>query len=376
MIRRIWMRIILLLALAIIPATLLQFKLQKESVDIVYDLADSTGVRQVLDQYLSEIKDEARLRPELEESLRDEFIRTMDVKRSVESFFMARATIDDHLRVQTIVIVVVALLISILGSLWISRGIVKHVDGLMKERERSQAKLRDLESLQSWQRIARTLVHELRAPLTPIQLIASDLDVKFNDLDHETLGTYLHSAQRLLNEQVRSIEGMISSFTAFGRLPQPELQFGTLGEQIASFAANYVSAFGTGVTFDWQLLAIDPPVMLDPKLIRDLLFNLVKNAAEANGGQTKVTFQLIEAPGQVYCLISNTGAPIPPDLSKKLFEPYVSSKIGSESSNMGLGLTICRKIALDHGGDLVLVSNGDLDPVTFRLELPRSNTES
>lgn len=376
MIRRIWMRIILLLALAIVPATLLQLKLQKETVDIVYDLADSTGVRQVLDQYLSEIKDQARLRPELEEALRGEFMHTMDVKRSVESFFMARATIDDHLRVQSIVIVVVALLISILGSLWISRGIVKHVEGLMKERERSQAKLRDLESLQSWQRIARTLVHELRAPLTPIQLIASDLNAKFNDLDHETLGTYLHSAQRLLNEQVRSIENMISSFTAFGRLPPPELQSGTLGDQVASFVTHYGSSFGGGVKVNLEPPANDPLVMLDPKLIRDLLYNLVKNAAEANSGQTKVTFQLIEAPSQVCCLISNTGTAIPPGLSKKLFEPYISSKSGSESNNMGLGLTICRKIALDHDGDLLLVNNGDQGPVTFRLELPRAKMES
>ncbi len=376
MIRRIWMRIILLLALAIVPATLLQFKLQKESVEIVYDLADSTGVRQVLDQCLSEIKDQARLRPELEEALRGEFRRTMDVKRSVESFFMARTTIDDHLRIQTIVIVVFALLISILGSLWISRGIVKHVEGLMEERERSQAKLRDLESLQSWQRIARTLVHELRAPLTPIQLIASDLEAKFNHLDHETLGEYLNSAQRLLNEQVRSIESMMSSFTAFGRLPPPELQSSTLGEQVASFVTNYGSAFGGGVSVNLERPAFDPSLMLDPKLIRDLLYNVVKNAAEANSGQTNVTLQLIEAPGQVCCLISNTGAAIPPDLSKKLFEPYVSSKAGSESNNMGIGLTICRKIALDHGGDLVLVNNGDRGPVTFRLELPRAKMES
>lgn len=376
MIRRIWIRIIWLLTLAVVPATLLQLHLQKESVDIVYDLADSTGVRQTLDQCLSQIKEAAKARPELEESLRGEFMRTMDVKRGVESFFMARSSIDQHLRLQTAVIVVTALLISIFGSLWISRGIVKHVHSLMTERERAQAKIRDLESLKSWQRIARTLVHELRAPLTPIQLIASDLDAKFDNLDHEALGTYLRGAQSLLNDQVRSIEAMISSFTAFGRLPPPELQPCKMAEQVKNFVTQYDAAFGSGVSLDCEIPASDPSVLLDPKLFRDLLYNLVKNAVEANHGETRITFQISESPEHAFCLIKNTGVPIPGDLSEKLFEPYVSSKAGSDSSNMGLGLTICRKTALDHGGDLRLVNHGVKGSVTFKLELPRANMES
>ncbi len=370
MIRRIWIRIFFLLAIAVVPATLLQLKLQKDSVGVVYNLVEGTGVRETLDQFLALIKAEAQRNPQLESTLREEFGRITAVKRSLESFFYARPTIDEHLRTQTSLIIVATLLISILGSLIISRGIVRHVQILMTERERAQAKLRDLDTLKNWQAIARMLVHELRAPMTPIKMISSDLDIKFRNLDHQSFETYLSSAQKLLGEQVQSIESMISAFTTFGRLPPPELQLSTLDDQVKSFCDQYSSAFGPDVKINFNRSQSNESAKIDPKLIRDLFFNLVKNAVEANQGKTQVSFTVSSDKDHVICLISNTGLPIANELSGKLFEPYVSSKAGNNDANMGLGLTICRKIALDHGGDLILLSNGTSGPVTFKLEIP------
>jgi signal transduction histidine kinase len=374
-IRRIWVRIILLLALAVVPSTLLQLSLQKDSVDIVYNLADDTGVRDVLDRYLDRLKHSAIDRPDQEASLRDEFARVVEVKRSVESLFIARSAIDDQLQLQTAIIVAAVLFVSVLGSVLISRGIVDHVHLLIADRERTMGKLRDLESLQRWQQVARTLVHELRAPLTPIQLIASDLGAKFHDLDDTQLERYLQSAQTLLSEQVRSIEAMIGSFTTFGRLPAPEFAKTSLGLQVDLFVASYRSAFGHGVSFQWDDPDNDPPVMLDAKLIRDVLFNLVKNAAEANGGETQIKLHLSSDGESVACHIANTGVSIPDSVSKSLFEPYVSTKAGGESGNMGLGLAISKKIALDHGGDLVLSNPGSDGIVEFKLTIPRMKAE-
>jgi signal transduction histidine kinase len=369
-IKRIWIRIFALIALAVLPATLLQLKLQKDSLGVAYDLVDGTGVRETLDQYLALIKIEAQNNPANESALRQEFSKVVAVKRSLEAFFYAHSSIDKQLSSQALAIITVTLLISIFGSLWISKGIVEYVQTLMLEREKARSKLRDLDTLKNWQSIARMLVHELRAPLTPIKMISSDLEIKFQRLDHLGFEMYLSHAQKLLSEQVRSIEEMISSFTAFGRLPEPELEALGLGDQVKEFCEQYSGAFGPYVSLEYVDRSSNQRALLDKKLFRDLLFNLTKNASESNDLKTNISFEILIDHQLAICLVRNTGKPIPKDLSMKMFEPYVSSKAATNSVNMGLGLTICKKIALDHGGDLSLAHDGTQGPVVFKFEVP------
>lgn len=360
----------ILLSLAVLPATLLQLKLQHDSVGLVYNLFETSNMTPTLDQFLSRLKEDAKENPEKEQLLKTQFREVFEVKRTLESFFLMRSSIENHLRWQTIYITVGILLISILGSLLISHGIVRQVKQLIKDRERAHAKVRDLNALQNWQAVARTLVHELRAPITPIKLISSDLERKFQNLSREEFAKYLIDAQRLMNEQVQSIESMMAGFTKFGRLPPPELAPASLPKFVTEFCSNYNEAFGDQVNILAAPFPDDISANIDAKLLRDLLFNLCKNAAEANAGQTSITLVLSSAEGVAHLQVRNIGRPIPEELKEKLFEPYTSSKLGAESSNMGLGLTISKKIALDHGGDLILMDDGRKGEVVFRLELP------
>lgn len=370
MIRGIWLRITFLLALAIIPATLLQLKLQKDSVAIMYELFESSDIRVALDQYLEQIREIAQENPEKEAFYRAKFGQVSLVKRALESFFMARNSIDEHLRFQMILIIVVTLITSLLGSLLISRGIIRQVKSLMDEREKSNAKLRDLNVLKNWQGVARMLVHELRAPLTPIKLIATDLERKFQTLSTEEFSNYLPDAQRLMNEQIQSIESMITGFTEFGRLPAPVLERTSIQKILGDFDATYGMSFGERVHLQADLSGVDAFAHLDPKLIRDLLFNLCKNAVEANSGKTNITIKTTSTDRAIFIRIQNTGAAIPESIRSQLFEPYASTKLGADSKNMGLGLTISRKIALDHGGDLTLLDLPSDCGVAFQLEIP------
>ncbi|RYZ48489.1 MAG: hypothetical protein EOP07_25720, partial [Proteobacteria bacterium] len=179
MIRDIWLRIAALLALAVFPIMFLQLKLQQDSVALVYSLADKTEIRPTLDESLKQLRESARALPEKEAEYKAAFQKTLETKRSLEEFFLAQSSIDRDIRTQTVIITLLVLAISLLGSVWISRGIVRRVQTLINERERAASKLRDLKSLQNWQGVAKILVHELRAPLTPIKLVTTDLDHQY-----------------------------------------------------------------------------------------------------------------------------------------------------------------------------------------------------
>jgi nitrogen fixation/metabolism regulation signal transduction histidine kinase len=269
-------------------------------------------------------------------------------------------------------ITALVLLVSLLGSLLISRGIVARVSRLMEEQQRAAAKLRDLSALKNWQAVARVLVHELKAPVTPIKLIATDLERKYNSLTPEAFGRYVEDAQKLLAEQVVAIETMIEGFTRFGRLPAPNRRRTNLADFLRDFSSNYGEAFGPGVRLSVTSMAHDMLVDMDAKLMRDLLFNLCKNAGEANHGDTEITMAMtISTTGSGASVeVRNTGAIISEELQDSVFEPYVSTKHDLEKSNMGLGLTIAKKIALDHGGDLILVRDKTFAGTIFRMDLP------
>lgn len=365
MIRDIWLRIAALLALAVFPIMFLQLKLQQDSVALVYSLADKTEIRPTLDESLKQLRESARALPEKEAEYKAAFQKTLETKRSLEEFFLAQSSIDRDIRTQTVIITLLVLAISLLGSVWISRGIVRRVQTLINERERAASKLRDLKSLQNWQGVAKILVHELRAPLTPIKLVTTDLDHQYRSMSGEAFGAYLKDAQKLMNEQIEAIETMISGFTAFGKLPIADLKLNSMNQLIRDFLENYARSFGEGVSIRFEPPEGEVMASLDAKLLRDLFYNIAKNAVEANAGKTDIDFHLSQDENILILTIRNSGVPIPPSVAETLFDPYVSTK---SAANMGLGLAISRKIAFDHQGDLRLIPSAS--GAVFQLEIP------
>lgn len=367
MIRDIWLRIALLLALAVMPILLIQLRLQEESLSLVYDLADRTGIRDSIDQHLGLLREEARLHPESEADYKQAFLKLTETKKSLEAFFFAKDSILRDFLSQTIAITLSVLTLFLLGSFAISRSIVKRVQVLIDEREKAAFKLRELQALESWQKVAKVLVHELRAPMTPIKLVATDLCHQYQRMSPEKFETYLQGAQKLMNDEVKAIETMIESFTAFAKLPNPEFKDASLTDFLQDFAKVYQNSFGEKVRLVLELDEGPSLASFDPKLLRDLFYNLCKNAAEANLFETRITLRWKKLSDAHVIILHNTGRPIPKALSQSLFDPYVSTKTGS---NLGLGLAISRKIAFDHGGDLVLEESSETNGVSFRLELP------
>lgn len=378
MVKQIWLRIAVLLTASLLPITMVFLKLQTDSVQLVFTLADQTNIRTAIDTCLSQLRRAAKENPERTTEYRGLFDQVGAVKRGVEEFFLARSSIGDDFRMQAVYIAVIVLGLSVLISSAIARTIVKRFRWLLAEQERAQRKIQDHSSLKQWQTVARTLVHELRAPITPIKLIATDIDRKFQAMNPEQFKAYLAKAQEMLIDQVSAIERMITGFTQFGKLPSPVTKATSWREFLVQFQRQYDGAFGPNVS-----LQLDPfthedlEVELDANLLGNLIFNVCRNAAEANGGSTNITLKSAIGDGRriVVLEIHNSGRSIPPNIASRIFEPYVSGNSDSDSVNMGLGLTIARKIAMDHGGDLRLWQE-ETSGVTFILELPLMSSDS
>lgn len=166
---------------------------------------------------------------------------------------------------------------------------------------------------------------------------------------------------------------MIETFAKFGKLPKPHPQKVELLVFGDDLRVRYLDIFHQQITMTVNVLAA-PNITgyFDPKLMRDLLFNLIKNAVEANGQKTiTITITLTANKSDISFIVNNSGITIPVDIAPQIFDPYISNKQATGSKlNMGLGLTIAQKIAGDHQGALWLETNDPQQGVTFICRLP------
>jgi two-component system, NtrC family, nitrogen regulation sensor histidine kinase NtrY len=217
----------------------------------------------------------------------------------------------------------------------------------------------------AWREVARRLAHEIKNPLTPIQLCAERLRRYF--------ASGPSSAQALVDEctstiigEVESLKGLVDEFSQFARMPSPRTVPQDLGRLIADTLALYNGIF-TDVRIERRFADGMPPVRLDPEQMRRVIINLVDNAIEAmeRKGVILVETQHDAANGLARIVIADDGPGIPPAEREKLFLPYYSTK----RRGSGLGLAIVRRIVAEHGGTIDV---GDNLPrgTRFTVELP------
>lgn len=223
----------------------------------------------------------------------------------------------------------------------------------------------------AWSDMARRLAHEIKNPLTPIQLSAERLQAKLSsELDSsakQLLDRYTHT----IVQQVEAMKKMVNSFTEYARPPNPRpqsIQFNQLlSEVIALYEENK-----HGVAFKLEFAPQLPNIYADPIRIRQLLHNLIKNAYEAAGenGWVKIATCLTEERGNEYLqmLVQDSGDGIDEALQSSIFEPYVTDKV----SGSGLGLAIVKKIVDEHNG-IILFENLPDAGASFTLMLPSTS---
>ena len=204
----------------------------------------------------------------------------------------------------------------------------------------------------AWGEVARRLAHEIKNPLTPIQLSAERLTRKLAGELSEDSANFLKRMTNTIIQQVDALKSMVNAFSQYARAPSLHLQRVDLNQLIHEVTDLYRLNEGR-TRIQLQLDDELPPLRLDINRIRQLLVNLIKNALEAledrgQDGVITITTQRQTAQAQALLTIQDNGAGIPPDLLPRLFEPYVTTK----HKGTGLGLAIVKKIVEEHAGHL------------------------
>ncbi|HZH27020.1 MAG TPA: PAS domain-containing sensor histidine kinase [Azospirillaceae bacterium] len=207
----------------------------------------------------------------------------------------------------------------------------------------------------AWADVARRIAHEIKNPLTPIQLSAERLKRKYLKQisnDPETFQTCTDTIIR----QVDDIGRMVDEFSAFARMPNPTMKPQNLGDIVRQAIFLQANAH-PGITISKTLPDEPIPVVCDGRQLMQALTNLLKNAAEAIEGRTgtdlppgRIDVSLDFGPDAAAITVADNGKGLPVEDRDRLTEPYVTTR----AKGTGLGLAIVKKIMEDHGGDLRL----------------------
>jgi two-component system nitrogen regulation sensor histidine kinase NtrY len=217
----------------------------------------------------------------------------------------------------------------------------------------------------AWREVARRLAHEIKNPLTPIQLSAERLRRHFAGAPSQARALVEECTTTIVGE-VESLKGLVDEFSQFARMPSPRTVPTDLAQLITDTLALYNGLF-SDVGIEQRFAPGVPFVRIDAEQIRRVIINLVDNAIEAmeRRGHILVESQLDAANNVVRVIVADDGPGIPVAEREKLFLPYYSTK----RRGSGLGLAIVRRIIAEHGGSIDV---GDNVPrgTRFTIELP------
>lgn len=220
-----------------------------------------------------------------------------------------------------------------------------------------------LQKVMAWREVARRIAHEIRNPLTPIQLSTERLRKRFA-ADHSGDPAFSESTQTILSE-VGSLKHLVDEFTRFARMPAPLFKEGRIQDELRQVVETFRTAY-PGIR--WEFVEDDvPPAWFDSFQMRRAVTNLLENAASALAGSGAVTVRCAHDPelGLVRLTVADDGPGVPQEDRDRLFEPYFSRREGGT----GLGLAIVSAIASDHRGTVRVRDNAPRGAV-FEIEFP------
>lgn len=207
--------------------------------------------------------------------------------------------------------------------------------------QENQDKLVSLEKMAAWREIARVLAHEIKNPLTPIQLTVQQLRDKYDGAD-ENYRRLLFDCTEIIYDEVETLRTLVREFSDFARMPAMKKEPLQINEVIADvlrlFSAYAIACYPADV----------PEIPLDGEKMRRVFINLLENALAAAGERGQVEISVTRLASQVQVRISDNGPGIEPPLLNKIFEPYFTTK----HRGMGLGLAVVKKIIEEHDGKI------------------------
>lgn len=217
---------------------------------------------------------------------------------------------------------------------------------------------------QAWGEVARRLAHEIKNPLTPIQLSAERMEMKLASKLGDTDRALLVKSVHTIVDQVEAMQRLVNEFRDYARLPAAELKPVDLNGLVSDVLMLYsregdASSGASQVPVRMELGNFVPKIMGDAQQLRQVIHNLLQNAQDASEGrpgvEVVVRTQYNETSRRVRLVVQDSGAGFPEHILKRAFEPYVTTK----TKGTGLGLAVVKKIADEHAARIDLKNRTD-----------------
>jgi two-component system nitrogen regulation sensor histidine kinase NtrY len=225
------------------------------------------------------------------------------------------------------------------------------------------------QKLAAWREVAKRVAHEIKNPLTPIQLSIQRIYRK-SKRGAADLNDAIASAHDTIMGETHLLKNLVDEFSTFAKMPAPVKTRLDVTDLIKNVVESYAKVYS-----DREIQADFPAenvhLQADPSQIRQVLSNLINNAAQATQEGDAIRVRLIPQPETLVLEVSDEGTGIPDVEKAKVFLPYYSKS----PKGTGLGLAIVKRIVNDHGGTIVVLDNHPKG-TCFRLEFPTKNEHS
>jgi nitrogen fixation/metabolism regulation signal transduction histidine kinase len=252
---------------------------------------------------------------------------------------------------------------------------------MLGEMQQSRARIEYLQRIGAWQEMAQRLAHEIKNPLTPIQLAVQECHKKYGGEDPR-YRALLDTTLEIVEEEVGTLRRLVGNFSSFARLPQAELKEADLRDfvreckdQLAHLEDEALAEGGEPLTAQdievrWETPDASLPAAIDRQMLRRVVVNLVRNAVQAirdarSGGGRVVVSAAREEDGSAI-VVEDDGPGVPEDARERVFDPYFTTK----ADGTGLGLAIVKKIVVEHGGSIDAGESKSLGGARFTVHLP------
>ncbi len=226
--------------------------------------------------------------------------------------------------------------------------------------------LQKAERAAAWREVARRMAHEIKNPLTPVQLSAQRLQRKYGDKLGEDGSVFKECTQTII-DQVEVLKNLVNEFSRYARMPVTTPTLNDLNAVVVDSVLLFQDAH-KDIIFDYKQAENLPKFNLDAEQINRVMINLLDNAVAAinkKEGRIEITVSYDEQHRKVTVAVADDGAGVPASYKRKVFEPYFSTK----KSGTGLGLAIVSSIISDHRGQ-VLIADNDPTGTIISFQLP------
>jgi signal transduction histidine kinase len=371
--------IVAILTLALLPF-LASYLLLNEILDSATSLVVKPSTTQILKNYQQDLKELRKLNGKNAETYKKKFNNVSEQLMIFQQPDLVKKVMSETYLTYYLILFVGVLIFSTITAIYLSRKVTKSYSLMVSSNLTKEKKIQELTYFDEWQIIAGKLAHEINNPLTPIQMMVSNLSRVHHKLDKKSFAESLKSTESVVTEEIEKLKVMVSHFNQFSKLPDPDLQHLNILTYLAQFIEKYRLA--------WQMVNftldinhnIDKKrglfIEADPILINQCLINLINNAIQANPNIKPLaiafTLTIKKRENNNNCLqiiVFNQGQVIDKKEMSHIFKMHYSgSKANKSSENMGLGLAIVRKIILDHKGDIQCLQRNE--GAAFELLLP------